>query len=158
MLKAKQGGKKTAKTLFVFLGVALAAGAAMALQGSLNTVLGKIIGLLEATLVVHGVGLAALLVALFVCSLGRGDLTRIGDAPWYTFLGGILVVIIVAGVVASISRLGVAAATAAIIVGQVATALVVDHFGFFGLPQVPFSWWKAVGLVLLALGAKLVLG
>jgi transporter family-2 protein len=60
-------------------------------------------------------------------------------------------------VVASIPRVGVALATTAIIVGQVATALLIDHFGWFGLEKMPFTWWKAAGLVLLAAGARLML-
>ncbi len=56
-----------------------------------------------------------------------------------------------------IPRLGVASATTAIIVGQVLTALCIDHLGCFGLDKVPFTWTKLLGLALLAAGAWLLL-
>ncbi len=137
--------------------VAVFSGLSMALQGSLNSVLGKVIGLLEATFIVHLVGLLVLLAGLFAFRIGKGDLLKIPQAPWYVYLGGILGVIIVYTVVYSIPRLGVAITTTAIIVGQVTTALFIDHFGLFGLEQISFSWVKGLGLVFLALGAKLML-
>ncbi len=137
--------------------VAMVAGSAMAFQGSLNAVLGKTIGILEATLVVHLVGLAALGV-LFAFQLGRGNLGQLSEAPWYTFLGGVLGVVIIFAVAASIPRAGVANATTAIIVAQLTSAMIIDHFGWFGLELIPFNWYKLAGLLSLALGSYLVLG
>lgn len=137
--------------------VALLAGAAMAIQGSINSLLSKNIGLLETTLLVHAVGLV-FLGGLFALQLGNGNLAEIGKAPWYSYLGGVLGVIIVYGVVVAILRAGVANATTAIIVSQLTTALIVDHFGLFGLETIHFNWYKLAGLILLAAGSYLVLG
>ena len=68
--------------------IAAIAGMAMALQGSFNAILGKIIGTLETTLVVHLIGIAVVIIALFLFKLGTGNLALIKNAPWYTFLGG----------------------------------------------------------------------
>jgi transporter family-2 protein len=132
------------------------AGISMALQGSLNTLLSKVIGLLEAAFVVHVIGAVAL-VALLLMRLGQGNLAQMGKAPWYAYLGGLLSAVILYTVMASISKLGVSIATTAIIVGQVSTALIIDHFGLFGLKEIPFTWWKVFGVDLLATGAKLML-
>lgn len=129
----------------------------MALQGSLNSALGKIIGLWEATLLVHIIGTATVGAVILFTPLNQGDLTKLGDAPWYTLLGGVLSVAIIALVATSIPRLGVAVATTAIIVAQVSTALLINHLGLFGLQAVPFTWLKLVGMVLLAGGALLML-
>jgi transporter family-2 protein len=43
------------------------------------------------------------------------------------------------------------------VAAQVTTALLIDHFGLFGLQAIPFSWWKAAGLALLAIGTRLML-
>jgi len=142
----------------VALLVALVAGISMAVQGSINTRLGKVVGQWEAIFVVHVVGLAGVSFLLFAVRMGHGDLGRIAKGPWYTPLGGLIGVLIVWGVVASIPRLGVAVATTSIIVGQVLTALLIDHFGLFGLRVMPFTWLKGLGLLLLAAGAKLLLG
>ncbi|QGP92092.1 Putative inner membrane exporter, YdcZ [Neomoorella glycerini] len=136
--------------------MALVSGIAMAFQGSLNSALGKIIGLLQATLVVHLTATIVVIILLFT-PLSDGSLSKLSHCPWYLWLGGLLGVLITYGVVASIPRVGVALATTAIIVGQVSTALLIDHFGLFGLDKMPFTWWKAAGLVLLAAGARLML-
>ena len=140
----------------LILGLAAVAGLAMAVQGSLNAALSKIIGLFPATLVVHVIGTVLTAVAV-ILHLGDGNLGKIVAAPWYTYLGGVLNVIIIASVAMSIPRLGVASATTAIIVGQVLTALCIDHLGCFGLDKVPFTWTKLLGLALLATGAWLLL-
>ncbi|MGB9885788.1 MAG: DMT family transporter [Moorellales bacterium] len=139
-----------------FLLLAGLAGAAMAFQGSLNTVLGRVTGLMPATLAVHAVG-AATAALLLLFPLGEASLAKLLQAPWYAYLGGVLGVLIIYSVVASIPRLGVAVATTAIIVGQVGLAMLIDHYGLFGLQKAPFTWLKLGGLALLAIGARLML-
>lgn len=141
----------------LFLLLALMAGITMAFQGSLNTILSKAIGLLEATFVVHLVGTIIIVITLLLLRPGKTGLGQIGQAPWYAVLGGVLSVLIIYAVVASISKLGVATATTAIIVGQVSVAVLIDHFGMFGLRQIPLTWWKLAGITMLATGAKLML-
>lgn len=140
----------------IALAIAAVAGFAMAVQGTLNAVLGKFVGLIEATLIVHIIGsvLAAIIVLI---GLSKGDLGKWNQVPWYAYLGGILSVLIIYGVAASIPKLGVAVATTGIIVGQVSTAMLIDHMGCFGLEKVPFTLAKLAGLVFLAIGARLML-
>ena len=145
-------GIKTAALL-----VAALSGATMALQGAINSGLSKVVGLLETTFIVHIVGLLLVVVLLFVLGWGDGSLARIGEAPWYSYLGGVLGVIIVYTVVRSMPRIGVAPATTAIIVAQVLTATLIDHYGWFGMRQIPFNWYRVMGAVLMAGGAFLML-
>lgn len=137
--------------------IALIAGIAMAVQGSLNSVLSEKIGLWESTFIVHLIAVIVMVVILFVLRLGKGDLGEMRSVPWYIYLGGFLGVVITLTVVMSIPKLGVAVATTAIIVGQVGMACLIDHLGLFGLEQVHFSWTKAVGIALLAAGARFML-
>lgn len=142
--------------LFIFLLAALA-GSTMAVQGTLNAALSKVVGLLEATAIVMLIGLLTALAALYALGLGKGNIARFTQAPWYTFLGGVLIVLITYGVAASIPRIGAANATTAIITAQVATAVLIDHLGLFGMKAIPFSWWKLLGLGLLAAGTRIML-
>jgi len=137
--------------------IAAFAGATMAVQGTLNTALSKVVGLLEATFVVHLVGLVFVSLLLFVFSLGEGKLHLFSQAPLYSYLGGILGVIIVYGVIRSIPKVGVAPATTAIILGQVFTAGVIDCLGLFGMEKLPFNWCRVGGTLLMAGGAWLLL-
>jgi transporter family-2 protein len=137
--------------------IAAAAGITMAVQGALNASLSKVIGLLEATLVVHLVGAALSLAILLALRSGTGGLPQFKEAPWYAYLGGALGVLIVMGVAFSLPRAGAANATTAIIIGQVATAMLIDQLGLFGMEKIPFSWWNGLGLALLAGGGYFML-
>ena len=137
--------------------IAAASGVAMAVQGTMNAALGKIIGLLEATLVVHLAGLILAGALVFGLQLGTISLPKLYQAPWYLYLGGLIGVAIIYGVVRSIPKVGVAPATTAIILGQVFTASLIDHFGLFGMQQMQFSWHRVVGILLMAGGAWLLL-
>ena len=68
--------------------IALASGIAMALQGSLNASLAKIIGLLESTFIVHASAAILLIIMIFVLRMGQGDFGSYNQAPWYLYLGG----------------------------------------------------------------------
>jgi len=142
-----------------FLPLILAAlsGVAMAVQGSLNSVMAKIIGLLEATFIVHVIGLGVISLVLFGLKMGTGNMAQLPAVPWFGYLGGLISVFIIYGVMASIPQIGVANATTAIIVGQVTTALIIDCTGLFGLDKFPLTWMKVGGVILLAAGAKLML-
>lgn len=137
--------------------LALISGVLMAVQGSLNSSLSKAIGLLEATFIVQITGSFLVVILLFLFKMGKGNLSAWQEAPWYSWLGGIIGVAIIYLVAASIPSVGVANATTAIIVGQVLTAILIDHFGGFGLDRMAFSSQQVFGLVLLAVGAKLLL-
>ncbi|HPT92577.1 MAG TPA: DMT family transporter [Limnochordia bacterium] len=135
---------------------AAVSGIAMAIQGSLNTALSKKIGLVPGTFTVHLVGtIFALVLLLF--GVGKSQWQELPQVPWYNFIGGVLGVGIVYGVMIGIEKIGVAKATTAIIIGQMSTAALVDHFGWFGLEPVPFNWWKGVGIVLMAVSAWMLL-
>ena len=134
------------------------AGITMAFQGALNASLGKVIGSLESTLMIHLIGTVTVAIPFFLWrGGGRGGLAHLGQVHWYNLLGGVLGVIIVAAVLLSIPKAGVANATTAIILGQVITAMAIDCLGLFGLEQVSFSWWRGLGLLFLATGGYLLL-
>lgn len=88
---------------------------------------------------------------------GDGQLANYARASWYYYLGGVLGVLIIYGVVRSIPKVGVAPATTAIIVGQVLTASLIDHLGLFGLEKLPFTWYRLLGTLLMAGGAWFLL-
>ena len=141
----------------IALFIAALAGVTMALQGTMNSALGKKIGLLETVFVVNLVGLTLLALMLFVFRLGSGSISALSQVPWYLYLGGILGVIITYGVICSIPKVGVAPATTAIILGQVFTAGLIDSLGLFGMNKLPFNWCRVAGTLLMAGGAWLIL-
>ncbi len=141
---------------FWFMMLAAVVGASMAVQGTWNAALGKTIGVLEATLIVQVLGSLSVL-ALLAFNWNRDNWANFGQAPWYAYLGGLLGTIIVYGGALAIPRVGIANATTAIVAAQIAAAVVLEHFGAFGVKTIPFSWAKLAGMLLLVLGTRLML-
>jgi transporter family-2 protein len=54
------------------------------------------------------------------------------------------------------AELGAASLLALALAGQLAMALVVDHFGWLGMPENPITWMRLAGVALLGTGAWLV--
>ncbi len=127
----------------------------MAVQGALNAVLGKKAGSFEASFAVHVIG-SAILGVILLAGVSGGDVRRIGAAPWWTFLGAPLSVVIIWGVLKSIGDTGVGAATTAIVAAQISMALVLDFLGITGT-KVGITGTKIVGALALMVGAYLLL-
>jgi transporter family-2 protein len=135
-----------------------AAGILMAVQGTINGAIGKAIGSWEGNFLVHIIATTVLFVLLFVVGIGQGSFERWRDIPWYGYISGIINVVIIYGVMVSIPKLGASTATTAIIVGQVGCAMLIDWFGWFGMAKTGISWLQIVGLVLMAVGGRMMLG
>lgn len=140
----------------VAVALATAIGGALALQAPLNSLLGRSVGGLTASVVAFGVGLAALL-AVSVLAGGLGGIAHAGDAPWWALVGGGLIsALYVASIVWTVRALGAGGLTAATIAGQFAVAMAVDHYGWLGVERSPITASKLAGLALLAAGTYLV--
>lgn len=142
---------------WMYLGLAALSGAAMALQGTFNAALGKVIGIWESTLLVHVIGLATALLVILCLGVGWQNYGKIGSVPWFAFLGGIMNVLIIYAVVRTIPNIGVGNATTAIIVAQVSMALLIDDLGLFGMKRCDFHMLDLLGIALLAVGARILL-
>jgi len=142
---------------WIFLALAAGAGVLMAIQGSMNGAMSKIVGVLEGNFVLHAIGLLLIVILLFVLGLGKGDLHELGKAPWYLYLPGVINVAIIYAVMLSIAKTSAGTATTAIITGQLIMSLIVDQFGLFGLEKVSMTWGRGIGLVLMAVAARLLL-
>lgn len=135
--------------------IAAVSGITMAIQGTINSVLAQKTSLLPATLIVHIIGSIIAFAAVIATGASLAQIHWL-DVPWYLYLGGVLSVIIIGLVAVSIPQIGVANATTAIIIGQVGTALIIDHFGWFGVQRLHWTLWQFLGLALFAAGAKLL--
>lgn len=129
------------------------AGAAMSFQGVINTRLSDKIGLYESNVFVQGTALALGLLAMWI--MGKGDLTKIGQANKIYWLGGVLGTIIIITVMLAIDRLTPTHAIAVILIAQLLTAAAIDALGLLGTEKVPFTWNKWTGLILMVIGVVL---
>lgn len=143
------------KLLSIPFVIAIISGISMAIQGTLNSSLSQKTSIFAATLLVHVIGTIVAFIALLAWRAPILNLNW-GTIPWYSYLGGVLSVIIIGLVATSIPKIGVCNATTAIIIGQVTMAVVIDHYGWFGTTKLPWNAWQFVGVGFFAVGAKLL--
>lgn len=133
---------------------ALIAGAAMSFQGVMNTRLGDKVGVLETNAFVQLIGftLAFAIAIIF----GKGDIRQLGQAPWYSWLGGVLAPVITVTVMLAIAGLSPTVAISTILLSQLTVAALIDAFGWLGSERMPFTWQKCLGVALMVGGVLLM--
>lgn len=129
---------------------ALIAGAAMSIQGVMNTRMGDRIGVLETSAWVQLTGFLLALAAALL--FGKGDWRLFPGAPWYAYLGGVLAPVITVTVMLSISGLSPTVAISTILLAQLTVAALIDAFGIMSSEKLPFTWQRIVGVALMAAG------
>lgn len=136
--------------------LAIVVGAGLTLQVGMNATIGAGLGSpLLASVVNFLVGLAGL-VAVTLATGVRVAPGGISTVPAWAWFGGLLGASYVASVTVLGPRLGAVALLALVLLGQMAAALVVDHFGIVGYPQTTITPSRLVGVVLLVVGVLLV--
>src|SRR6056297_2941872 len=137
------------------LGLTAAAGVAISLQNPINAGLARHIGSsLGATTICFAVGLIALLAATLIF----GDMPavlRAPQAPLVLLSGGLLGAFLVWAALYSVPILGVLTLVAVLIFGQTIAALVIDHFGLFGLEARAISVNRVLAAGLVTAGVVL---
>jgi transporter family-2 protein len=141
--------------LYVLL--ALVAGAMLPFQAGVNARLSHFVeSPIRASFVSFVVGAVVLLVASAAIFKPLPAGSRLGGAPWWVWVGGVLGAFYVFVTVVSAPRVGAATLIAALVAGQAVASVVVDHFGWVGFPVHHVSAGRIGGLVLLFAGLLLV--
>jgi bacterial/archaeal transporter family-2 protein len=137
--------------------LALAAGAMLPFQAGVNARLSEIVDSpIRASFVSFVVGTIALLILALLVFKPLPSTGRLGDAPWWVWIGGILGAFYVAVSIVSAPKLGAATLIATLVAGQAIASLLVDQFGWVGFEEHPISIGRVVGVVLLLGGVALV--
>ena len=135
---------------FVF---AILAGAAMSVQGVMNTRLSEKLGLYESNAWVQGTAFALSLLAMWIW--GKGSFRELGQTPKVYLLGGALGLVITLTVMLAIGRLSPTVAISTILIAQLLVAAIIDAFGWLGAERVAFHWHKFAGMALMIGGVVL---
>jgi bacterial/archaeal transporter family-2 protein len=142
---------------YIFLILALLAGMMMPTQGAINTKLATYVeSPVSAAFISFAVGTIALFVYLIATGVPLSSLANAKDAPPIAWLGGILGAFFVSAVAASVPRLGVAMTFSLAIAGQMLITLILDHFGFLGVPVKEISLVRILGVTLITIGVVLI--
>ena len=138
--------------------LAAAIGAGVVVQASINGELRTLIGDPYRTALVSTTVSTISLLLLSVIVYRRPVPANhvFADAPWWMWVGGILGAIYVAAAAILVTRLGSAVMFTLIILGQLITAVVMDHYGMIGLDKHPVSLPRVVGITMVLLGVIVV--
>lgn len=136
---------------FIF---AVISGAAMSIQGVMNTRLGDKIGVYESNMYVQGTAFVLSLIAMMM--FGKGSLSGIGEVNRLYLFGGVLGIVITLTVMKSVGSLSPTVAISTILTAQLVTAALIDAFGIMESEKIPFGWMKYLGIVLMLVGVFLI--
>lgn len=139
--------------------LALVAGALIPVQAAANTALSKSLGenvpFAAMTLFAIAGGITALALALTSTPIPR--LAELASAPWWSYLGGVIVALYVFSITFLAPRIGVGAAISFVVTGQILAALTIDHFGLFRSLTFHLTPPRAIGAILMMVGVFLAL-
>ena len=141
--------------ILLALAALVAAGAVLSVQAPINAALARGTG--DPALAACVNFLVGFLVMAAVCAV-RGVWPVpgfLGQTPVWAWVGGALGAFYITALVLSVPLTGALTAAAAAILGQMAMAMILDHFGALGLPVREISWPRIGGLVLVMAGLLL---
>lgn len=93
--------------------------------------------------------------SFLLISEGLPSLPSDKTIPLYLYFGGVFVVIYILGITWVAPRFGVGNAVAFVLLGQLISMALIDHFGLFAAQHHPITLTRVCGLVLMAAGVFL---
>jgi transporter family-2 protein len=147
------------KTTLLLSVLGLVSGALIAVQAASNAALSRAIhgNVPFVALTLFFVAAAAAVLAVAVSGQGVPRAAELAQAPWWSYSGGLIVAFYVLTITFLSPRLGVGAAIALIVTGQIVAALAIDHFGLLRALTIPLTPARLAGAALMIAGAFLAL-
>ncbi len=129
--------------------ISMLIGAVTSIMILLNGTLSDAYGNFASSIIIHGSGLIAVLLVLFI---SRTKFRLNGHIPLYLYTAGFIGVGTVLLTNLSFENLGVSLTQALGLLGQTVLSLVLDHFGIMGVKKTRFRPEKLIGLFFIAGG------
>jgi bacterial/archaeal transporter family-2 protein len=143
--------------VWAYLLFAFAAGAVLPFQAGINAELADWLNSpVRAAFVSFAGGTLLLAVAAALVFRPMPSAGRLGNAPWWVWLGGALGAFFVLGSIVSAPKLGAATLVALVVAGQALASLIVDNFGWVGFEPKDITAGRLVGLALVGAGVVCV--
>lgn len=134
--------------------IMLLAGIGIPILAALNAALGARLGNPAAAATV--LFLVALITACIAFAFTGGHgLSKVAAAPKHLLLGGVLIAFYVLSITFIAPHFGVGNAVFFVLIGQMISAAVIDHFGLFGAQATALTAARAGGIALMAGGVWL---
>lgn len=141
----------------LFLLAIAGAGVGLSVQAAANARMGSLLTVPTAGALVNFlVGTVALAAVTFSGVFGRAEVAEAASAPWWAWIGGLLGATYISLTVIAVPRVGAALTFAAVIAGQLVGSVLLDSTGWLGVPKMPVSATRILGVLLLFAGVLLV--
>ena len=134
--------------------IGLIGGVGVGLQVPIAGSMGQRVGGVASSFIIHVSG--AIFSGLFLLLRGGEKIRDWTTLPWYMLIAGIFGLILYLTINVTLPRLGSTMVVVLIIVGQLVAGVVIDHFGLLGVVTRHVDLPRALGLVVLVLGAYLI--
>ncbi len=138
-----------------FAVVMLAAGIGIPILAALNAALGARIGSPAAAATVLFVVAFVAALATMVATSGPRALATLPSQPAHLFAAGLLIAFYVLSITWVAPQFGVGNAVFFVLLGQLISAALIDHFGLFGAQQSALTATRAAGIAVMAAGVAL---
>lgn len=143
-------------SIFVIL-LSLLAGMMIPFQSAMNAQLGKSLqSPYFAALTVFVIAAAGLIIYLFFDRQSIPNIHQWQAAPKWSFLGGILGGCYILLIVICAPKLGIGNVTILVLLGQVLSAVMIDHFGLLQSAVHHINWQRLSGVLLVIAGVYMV--
>jgi len=134
--------------------VGLIGGTAVGIQSQIAGAMGQRVGGTASSFIIHLSGL--ILSGIYLYARGGEKIRDWQSLPWYMLGAGIFGLVLYQTINITLPRLGSTMMIMLIIVGQLLTATVIDHFGLLGAATRPLELSRALGIATLLVGSYLV--
>ncbi|RLJ58979.1 transporter family-2 protein [Litoreibacter meonggei] len=134
--------------------IMLAAGIGIPVLAALNASLGRTIGApAAASVVLFAVAFLSALVVVLIT--GPAAIAKVATAPKHLLFAGVLIAFYVLTITYIAPHFGIGNAVFFVLLGQLISAALIDHFGLFGALQTPLTLTRATGIAVMAAGVFL---
>lgn len=139
---------------FLIILIGLIGGIAVGTQSPIAGAMQQRVGGAAGSFIVHVSG--AILSALLLILRGGENIQAWKTLPWYMLMAGFPGVVLYLAISVVLPKLGGTAMITLIITGQLLVNVLVDQFGWFGVPVHPIGFTRLAGIALLMFGVFLV--
>ena len=137
--------------------LAVGAGLLIPVQAATNALLMKATGnIFYSILIVFFIGLLALISLILVVKPEAPAMRDLLNAPIHSFFGGVIVVFYMLTITFISPKIGMGNSILLIIIGQIVSASIIDHYGSFGFLVSAMSKNKLLGLLCIVVGLAIV--
>lgn len=133
--------------------LSLMAGAFLAFMVSSNGIVAEAAGNYASSVIIHIIGL---IVVTLILVFNKSKFKNLRQWPLWMYSAGLIGIITVLFNNLTYTTLGVSLTVALGLLGQSLTAIIIDHFGLFGLPVVRFDYKKILGFVIILGGIAIM--